>query len=493
MKDLRTRRSRRGPDFLPRNWAYHKITAAYSETCLPKPDTETAVGNTTLQLAAQVASLLPEDIPPQVLSHARLCVLDALGAALRGSREASSRLIQALAEKEGGAPLATVWGRPFKTGALQAALINGASAHALDYDDTHQAVPAHVTAAVLPAVFAAAELTGRTIGDSLTGYAAGAEVAIRTGLALGRSHVHRGWHPTGTVGTLGASAGAGRVLGLRPDQIAQALGLAATQAAGFMQAVTGNMAKPLNAGKASMNGLTAALLARDGFTGPADIMAIDSDFATAFSEGFEPARLAFGGAAGWEIPNIAIKLFACCSLAQAAFEGGQAIYREHHLPGDHISEVEVQANPRQVKIAGIPHPRTGSEGKFSLAYCTALGLRNAAGGPGDFEDGCLQSPGLAALVEKVTVRADSALSEVSARIRVKTTGGRAVEKFIAIARGNPGNPASAGEVKAKFRSLAGAALGGQPDQIIPLVLEGASMQLPLRKLAERIAGPAVEN
>src|SRR3989304_2441137 len=130
----------------------------------------------------------------------------------------------------------TVRPGPLTPGRLKAALLSGVSSHALDFDDTHQAVPVHVSAAVLPAVFAAAEMTEGTLGDLLTGYAAGAETAIRAGLALGRSHVHRGWHPTGTVGTLGAAAGGARVLGLAPDRTAQAIGLAATQAAGFMKA-----------------------------------------------------------------------------------------------------------------------------------------------------------------------------------------------------------------------------------------------------------------
>ncbi|OGL63137.1 MAG: hypothetical protein A3I72_00645 [Candidatus Tectomicrobia bacterium RIFCSPLOWO2_02_FULL_70_19] len=451
------------------------------------------MSNVTLQLAERVAFLRLEDVPPEVLGHARLCVLDALGAALRGGREPSARLVRALAEKEGGAPIATVWGHSLKTGSLQAALLNGVSAHALDFDDTHQAVPVHVSAAVLPAVFAAAEMTEGTLGDLLTGYAAGAETAIRAGLALGRSHVHRGWHPTGTVGTLGAAAGGARVLGLAPDRTAQAIGLAATQAAGFMKAVTGNMAKPLNAGKASMNGLLAAVLARDGFTGPADIASASSDFAAAFSEGFDPACLAFGGDHGWEILNIAVKLFACCSLAQAALEGGRAMRREHRLEDHLISEIELEANPRQMLIAGIPRPDNGSEGKFSLAYCAALGLRGGAGGPGDFEDESLRSPALAALMEKVSVRANPAISEVSARLRVTVKGGQTLDTFIAIARGNPGNPASPEEVKNKFRSLARPVLGDRAEQIISLVLEDASVQSHVKELAKTLSVPAPRN
>lgn len=442
----------------------------------------------TLQLAEQVASLALEDIPPKILDHARLCVLDAFGAALRGSREPSALLVQGVAAAEGGAPLASVWGRPARAGVLQAALINGVSAHALDYDDTHQGVPVHATAAVLPAVFGAAELGKQTVGDLLAGYAAGAEVAIRAGLALGRTHVRRGWHPTGTVGTLGAAAGAAKIFGLGPPRIAQALGLAATQAAGFMKAVTGTMAKPLNAGKASVNGLLSALLVHGGFIGPDDAFAPGSDFGTAFSERFDPASLAFGGSAGWEISNVAIKLFACCSLAQAALEGGRAIWSAHRLPDHAISAAELDAHPRQVEVAGILRPRTGLEAKFSLAYCVALGLCNAVGGSADFEDERQQSPGLAALVEKVSVRVDPALSEVSARLRVKTTEGRTHEQFVAVARGNPGNPATPEEVQAKFRSLAEPVLGEGCEKLIALLLDDTSLGLPVTLLAEILTG-----
>jgi len=488
MKNLPWNYGRHTPTFLLEILPYYRLIAACFETFPRDPGAEATMTSVTLQLAGQVASLSPDDIPSQVLSHARLCILDTLGAALRGSREPGSGVVQALFAVEGGAPIASVWGQPLRIGALDAALLNGVSAHALDYDDTHQGVPVHVTATVLPAVFAASELTGKTMRDLLTGYAAGAEIAIRAGLALGRSHVQRGWHPTGTVGTLGAAAGSAHVLGLPPTQIAQVLGLAATQAAGFMKAVTGNMAKPLNAGKASMNGLLSSLLVRGGYSGPDDIFAPGSDFATAFSEGFDPAFLAFAGSAGWEISNIAIKLSACCSLAQAALEGGRAIRRTHHIQYHSIAEVELQANPRQVQVAGIPRPRTGLEAKFSLTYCTALGLCNAAGDSSDFEDGRWQSPGLAALMEKVRIREDPALSEVSARVRVKTTGGQTLEQFVAIARGNPGNPATADEVKTKFRSLAGPTLGERRDELIDLILEDESMRLPVKDLAVILAG-----
>lgn len=443
----------------------------------------------TLQLAERVASLRLEGVPRPVLAHARLCVLDALGCALRGSREPAARLVRALAERESGSPAASVWGCPLRTGSLQASLLNAVSAHALDFDDTHQGVPVHATAAVLPAAFAAAELARGTIGDLLTGYVAGAETAIRAGLALGRSHVAGGWHPTGTAGTLGAAAGAARVLGLPPEKAAQALGLAATQAAGFMKAVTGTMAKPLNAGKAAMNGLMAALLAQGGFTGPADILAAGSDFATAFGSAYAPGRLTFGQEHGWEVSNIAIKLFACCSLAQAALEAGRAIRREHSLDKNLISEAELRANPRQMEVAGIPRPRTGSESKFSLAYCAAVGLGGGTGGPGDFEDESLLSPAVMALMERMSVRSDPALSEVSARIRVRTAGGETLDKFVEVARGNPGNPASAEEVREKFRSLAEPVAGEASERIITLVLEDDSLRLPVKVLAEALAAP----
>lgn len=442
--------------------------------------------NLTRQLAGRIAALSLPAVPASVLDHARLAILDALGCALAGSRESSSALVRELAEREGPGFAAGLWGCSERAGPLLAALANGVSAHGLDFDDTHQAVPIHPSAAVLPAVVAAAEARGSDMETLMLGYVAGAETAIRVGLALGRGHVRRGGHPTGTAGTFGAAAGAGRVLGLDEWELSHALGMAGTQAAGLMEATTGNMTKALNAGKAAMNGLLAALLAKAGYAGPTDILAAGGELTRALTEGFDPSPLCVDWSQGWETRNISIKLFACCSLAQAALEAARWVHDAYRIPVEAVESVTLEVNPRQAEIAGNPAPASGLEAKFSLPFCAALGLMGGGGGVADFSDSRARDPALRALMERVRLEVKPDIQEVSSRIFVRTASGDTVERYVPAARGNPGNPAGYEEVEAKFLSLAEPALGLAAAEVVEIVRR-CERGCPVEKLSRALS------
>src|SRR5712692_416566 len=213
-----------------------------------------------------VLDLEPEALPPAVSRAASLCLMDWLGTAVRGSTEPLAEALAAVVHASGGEPQATVLGRGRRTSALLAALANGAQAHALDFDDTHLASIVHGSAPVAPVVLALAEWRHRSGLDAVAAFVAGFEVETRIGRVVGRRLADRGWHVTGVLGHFGAAAAAGKLLGLDAGRLRHALGVAGTQAAGLEQAF-GTMSKPLHPGKAAMNGLLAALLAREGFTG----------------------------------------------------------------------------------------------------------------------------------------------------------------------------------------------------------------------------------
>lgn len=398
-----------------------------------------------------------QKLPEPVVEAATACLLDWMGTAIRGSREPLADALWRVIVAGGGAPQATILGRGKKTSAPWASLANGAQSHALDFDDTHVPSLIHGSAPVAPVVLALAEWHGKSGGEALAAFVAGFEVEARIGRAIGHTLAERGWHVTGTVGTFGAAVAAGKLLGLDALRLKQALGIAGTQAAGLEQSF-GTMCKPFHPGKAAMNGLLAALLAREGFTGPAGILEGTSSFPQTFLGNADLTPALDGLGQRFEILENSFKPYAACLLTHATIDAGRAI-RERWKPAvEEIAAVECRVYPLTLKVAAIPLPRTGLEGKFSLPYCAALGLLAGDGGEQRFGDGAVRDPELQALAGKVRVVADSSLAEAEAVMRVTLTGGRVFEERVKVARGNPGNPLSREELEEKFRSLAGSVL-----------------------------------
>ncbi|MHB1419088.1 MAG: MmgE/PrpD family protein, partial [Bacillota bacterium] len=218
----------------------------------------------TQGLADFVVRTSYEDLPQLAIHEAKRCLFDWLGVALGASEHPIVDMLLDAAAELGSAPRATVLGRDARVDLLWAALINGAMSHIHDYDDTHLDTVLHPSVSVIPAILALAEsehIDGRTL---ITAFVLGYEVEARVALSVYPSHYNKGWHITGTAGTLGAAAASGKILGLDTQQVTYALGIASTQAAG-MREMFGTMCKPFHAGKAAANGLLAALLAKKGF------------------------------------------------------------------------------------------------------------------------------------------------------------------------------------------------------------------------------------
>ncbi|HTG10256.1 MAG TPA: MmgE/PrpD family protein, partial [Candidatus Eisenbacteria bacterium] len=324
----------------------------------------------------------------------------------------------------------------------------------LDFDDTHLASIVHGSAPVAPAALAIAEWCRRPGSAVVEAFVAGFEVETRIGRVIGRKLADRGWHVTAMLGHFGAVAAAGKLLGLTAEQLGRALGIAGTQAAGLEQSL-GTMSKPLHPGKAAMNGILAALLAREGFTGPTGILdghdGLPATFVgvTDLSPAIEDLGIRF------EILDNSTKLYAACHLLHAAIDAGRAI-RERSAPTpEAIAEVECHVHPLAVKVAAIAEPRTGLEAKFSAAYCAALALTGGAAAESDF---AAPDPGLVALAGRIRPVADPTLRIPEARMRVRLRDGRVLDEVVRAARGTPGHPVSRPEVEEKFRRLAGVVL-----------------------------------
>lgn len=445
--------------------------------------------NLTREMADRIASVALKQIPEEAYRHAQRCMIDGLSVAVAGANETSTRLVRDFALNQGQASGASLWAHPAQTTPLMAALVNGVAAHALDYDDIHQAVPLHGTVGVLPAIVAVAEDRNTSMADLLLAFAVGLETSIRIGLALGRSHTSRGWHPTGTVNTFGAAAGAGKILGLDADGFANALALAAGQASGLLHTVVGTMAKSLNAGKAAMNGLLSAMLAERGFTGPRDVFTLEKGYPQAASDEFDPSRLNSDWSSRWELADISFKLIAAGSLAHTAFYGARSIHMEESVRPEDIAEIELDVCQWQVDIVGLKTPTKGLDGKFSLTYCAALGLAGRRGFLEDFSDDGVQEPVLVSLMGKIKYKIIPEKSVTACQIRVRMKDGRTIQRHVPVPRGFPGNRANEEELEEKHRSLMEPVLGkAAVDEILTLVRESSDVT-PVTRLTKVLAQP----
>ncbi len=426
---------------------------------MSSPNEPTGAGPTRT-LAEFVANTQFEGLPEAVVAQAKRCILDCLGVALRGGEEPVAKMQAGLLERAAPRGPATVWASARRTGILEAALVNGTLGHALDFDDTYQPVPIHPSAPLLPALFALAETTpcdGRAL---LAAFATGCEASIRIGLALGRSHIEKGWHGTGTFGTFGAAAGAGKLLGLDAGQLTHALGIASVQAAGLIRAAVGTMCKPLHAGKAAMNGLLAACLARDGFTGPTEIL----EGRQCFGELFGGETLAAGKAVDglgqrWEMLRISFKPYACCSQTHATADAVRALRQAHGLRPEDVKAITLTVNPVAANVAGFPQPASGLEGKFSLAYVATLALAGEPLGVDGFQEGRVARPDLQDICSRVTLEVKPGMGDVETGAAIVTRDSRRLTHYVTVARGNPGNPLSDDEIQTKFLGLAEPVLG----------------------------------
>ena len=354
----------------------------------------------TRDLAHWVAAFDTAVLPDQTLTWAKHTVLDWLGVTIAGAHEPLSEILLADALAENAAGNAQLIGRSARVTPSQAALINGAAGHALDYDDVHMRMHGHPSVPVLPALFALAQQYNASGADVLRAFIAGYEVECLIGEMVGDNHYDDGWHNTATVGTFGAAAACSQLLGLSSDETAMALGIAATQAAG-LKSMFGTMCKPLHAGKAALNGLLAARLASRGFSSRDDALECIQGFADTQARGFKTLPIRPDPGAPYAIEANLFKYHAACYLTHSPIEAARALRLEHHLAPDTISRIKLCVRPGHLKVCNIPAPQTGLEIKFSLRHTVALALSGEdTASLETYSDAIAQRPDLITLREK---------------------------------------------------------------------------------------------
>ncbi|RZJ26260.1 MAG: MmgE/PrpD family protein, partial [Haliea sp.] len=337
---------------------------------------------------------------------------------------------------------------------LIAAAINAASSHFAEQDDVHNGSVFHPAAVVFPPVLAVAQAMGATGRELLLAAVVGYEVGIRVGEFLGRSH-YRVFHTTGTAGSVAAAAATGRLLGLTPEQMGHAFGSAGTQAAGLWEFLRDAAdSKQLHCAHAAATGLTAAYLAKDGFTGARRIFDGRSGMAAGMSTDADPSRLDDGLGTRWTLAETSFKFHASCRHTHPAADALQQLMREHRLSAAAVQRVTARVHQGAIDVLGpVTDPQTVHQAKFSMG--TVLGLIATTGRAGLAEfDADYRKDSVVALRDKVHMELDAEVDGAYparwiGKVRVETVDGRTLDARVDEPKGDPGNTLSRPELEDK--------------------------------------------
>lgn len=429
--------------------------------------------NLTRDLIEAVSEVGYDDLAEGDLAAVRTLLLDHLGVAANGSTTDSAVCFRRTLERVGYSAPATapVVGAGRSAPAVQAAMANAVAGHSIEYDDVHNASSSHPGVVVFPAVMAAAALAGAGERELVRGAAIGYEVMCRAGRAADPpAHYGRHFHPTGTIGALGAAAAAGAVLGLGADGLVSAVGIAGSMASGSMQfLIDGAWTKRLHPALAARSGVEAALLAADGYRGTEDGIAGQRGFLAAYSGGSRPERLLEGwGEWPLEVAATSVKAHTCCRYNQGPIDTLLAIRSAHGLAGDEVTDVLIGVPSVAVDIVAEPvgakrWPRSVVDAQFSLHYGAAVALARGRAGLAEYREDALDDKDVLELADRVRYEVDPEIDRVYperwrawARVAV---GGDSFYAETDEPKGDPGNPLTPAESRAKFDSLAACVYG----------------------------------
>ncbi len=430
------------------------------------------------------AALKSESVPRAAYGNAKRCLLDAIGCGLFGASQPWSKIMaaQLFAEKSQGS--STVFGHAAPLSAPAAALCNGTAIHGFELDDLLPAAVIHPGTVIVPAVLAVAEEAGITGEQLLHALIIGYEATARFSVAMGMQPSHQGFHKTSVVGPVAAAIAAGCVLNLNAAQINHAAGIAASMASGIKAYVAGgSMVKRMHAGWAASSGVRAALLARDGYTGPTGAIEGRYGLFEVFSgDSARPEQLTHGLGASWAINDVWFKVYPVCGWIQGVVQllGAMrdGINNGKPLATDQIKKVVVGTSRFAVNGNSNPVPADTMDAQYSIPYCAALALTRDPADPRAFEPAGYTDPALRALAARVETRVDDECEAVypqrfGSRVQLHLTNGEIKEALTLDPHGTPADPCSDAELTAKFMRLAA---------LSPLRVDGAEIVRVVRRL-----------
>jgi 2-methylcitrate dehydratase PrpD len=417
-------------------------------------------------IATNIVNLKYEDIPREVTEVTKRCILDVLGTTMAGSTEGQGcKEIVELVKEWGGKEESTVFGFGVKAPCWMAAFANGATSHALDYDDAFDTGFLHATITTVPPALAIAERVGKVTGKELiTAVTAGNDLITRLALSLNKhpGGYGRDWSPSSVFGRFSAAAACGKLLGLDQTQMADALGIAFTQVAGTLQTSFGPGAtiRGLYASFVGQQGVMAALLAQKGITGTRSPFEGRAGLFNVYFDGTYNEDLLIGELGKrFEGVNVAFKPWPSCRVSHAYIEATLSLVRKYNLHVDDIDAIKVfvgdLSQPLCEPIERRRKPEVVSEAKFSIPFIVASIIVRGAPVIAHFTAEGFKDAATLQLAQKVTSQFAPELDKRDcmppAVVEIKSRAGKVYSEKIEIAYGNPQKPISVEDLTAKFR------------------------------------------
>jgi 2-methylcitrate dehydratase PrpD len=448
------------------------------------------------ELANRINALRYESLPAEAVQGAKVGILDTIGVTLAGAREDCARIVDGIAARGATGP-SLIFGSNRRTAPLDAALVNGTAAHALDYDDCNNTLGGHPSVPILPALFALADEIGASGRDFIAAYVAGFETECKIALGVHFYHYTKGWHPTATLGVFGAAAACAKLLKLSDEKTATALSIAASLASG-VKANFGTMVKPLHIGHTTRNGMFAALLARDGFSAGDRVFEHKQGFFNVFNgEGnYDAGKILPAWAQPLDIvkPGIAIKQYPCCGSTHSALDAMLGLARGHKPAAEDIERVDVWTHSRRLEHTNRPEPKSDLDAKFSVQYCMVRALLERRISIEHFEGKAYEAPAVQKLLPRVhaapyTTAQFPAENHFGAEVRVQLRGGKVLSAKVDQPFGRTSdNPLPAALLKEKFEDCAARALPRERIGTLYSAIQGFENLKDVREVTALIAG-----
>ena len=413
-------------------------------------------------IAEYVAGFDLKGVPAEVIDRARVAFIDTIGVMLAGSRQDVSRILCDMVKLEGSAPSASIVGQSLRASPQLAALANGVAAHAMDYDLTY--VSGQAASPVIPAILPVAETTGATPAESLAAFIIGCEVAARLARSNFKASSEGGWHTTGMVGVIAATAACARLLKLPVEQIAEAIGIS-TSLAGGISVNFGTMTKPLHSGHAARDAVMATLLAARGFTSSPVALEAPAGYFATFGRGLDVSLEPFKDLDHrYDLAEIGydLKAYPCGGLTHTAIEAALALRGRLSARLSDITGIHCFVTSNASSHAGVVYPQSIENAKFSVSYLVAYALVHGAPKIAAFTDAALRDDQVKALAKTVSASVDPELGPGTgfspARLRITMAGGEIIEQRNDYASGSSRNPMTQAQVEEKFRDCAAQAV-----------------------------------
>lgn len=448
----------------------------------------------TANLARFASELRYEALPPEVVERTKLLFMDLGGIIIRSlSLDSTQVLMDSLRDLglQGGD--LQVLGSAERWRPQAAALVAGAAAHSLDFDDTHAAAQLHPGAPIIPAALAAAQMVGANTRELIAAIVAGYEVMIRVAYGVtALRHGERGFHGSATVGVFGATAAAGNLFKLSPLQMEHAFGTALSESAGTGQfVVNGAWTKRFHVGNAAAGGLLAASLARRGYTGATQAFEGKEGFFNVYSPAPQPEKALQGLGTVWEILQTGLKPYPCCRGIHAPLDAVMALQSRHKIEIQNIESVRVGLAKRSVYVVGEPqdrrrNPKNVVDCQFSTHLCLSVALKHGHMGWDDYEP-ALQDPEIRDLMQRIDVYEDAECeanfpAAFSGVVEVRLRDGQVLREFVYAPRGEPSTMLSPAELRSKFSLLVRGVLGAAGEEALYQAIQAMDQNQPVASL-----------